>query len=459
MTPSLLAQLVSATLGGQLIPFGLDGKIITSLAMEYPEGNIPYSRYFPLAAGTGGEGVFEIIPFDSAPQWQSIGLAGKSISALTIQHWGRGPADGQRALAAVHPNSGQVDTVLIYEKDVFFQLDTIWMPSDSGLDRTSITRVRAFSSYYYTGHTAPQPIILGGDTGLYYGRDVWSRATYDGPVRVNSIDVALHWFGELAWAAGQQGLSAVALRSTDQGRNWTTFFLPLLIEGEAFSVAINPAYPDTVYVGGYGVLWMTTDGGSSWLPSSLQPPSVTITTLGVDPVWSQVVYAGGIRQDSSFAFYYSKDAGSSWTEVSPPDTQRVAGVSSLAIAHLSDIGDFEAAYAFIGTLGTGVWQFLISGVTGVEEPSNVPDRFHLYQNYPNPFNPVTQIRFEVGGLRFVSLRVYDVLGREVATLVNEVKEPGVYSVAWDARELSSGVYFYRLTAGRFVETKKLLLAE
>jgi|GEM_PF-1410348 len=89
-----------------------------------------------------------------------------------------------------------------------------------------------------------------------------------------------------------------------------------------------------------------------------------------------------------------------------------------------------------------------------------PARFELMQNYPNPFNPTTTVSFVIGsasGGSFVTLGVYDMLGREVATLVHEVKQPGGYSVRWDAGQIPSGVYFYRLTAGAFTETKRLVL--
>jgi hypothetical protein len=99
--------------------------------------------------------------------------------------------------------------------------------------------------------------------------------------------------------------------------------------------------------------------------------------------------------------------------------------------------------------------------------SKQPGSFNLEQNYPNPFNPATKIQFTIvsaqsgsasgGNRQLTTVKVYDVLGREVATLVNEVKEPGTYTVEFDASSLASGVYFYRLQAGTFVETKKLLL--
>lgn len=86
-----------------------------------------------------------------------------------------------------------------------------------------------------------------------------------------------------------------------------------------------------------------------------------------------------------------------------------------------------------------------------------PGEFFLFQNYPNPFNPSTRIVYRVGSRQSVELRVFDVLGGEVATLVNEMKEPGMHEVWWDATGYSSGVYFYRLQTGGFVQTRKLLL--
>jgi len=89
--------------------------------------------------------------------------------------------------------------------------------------------------------------------------------------------------------------------------------------------------------------------------------------------------------------------------------------------------------------------------------SEIPNKFSLGQNYPNPFNPTTNIRYDLPKNSFVKLVVFDALGREVSTLVNETLQPGTYSVDWNASEYTSGVYFYRLTTGNFVETKKMLM--
>lgn len=98
-------------------------------------------------------------------------------------------------------------------------------------------------------------------------------------------------------------------------------------------------------------------------------------------------------------------------------------------------------------------------VVAVDEKSNstVPGNYTLYQNHPNPFNPMTIITYEIAAVSHVALKIYNLLGQEVTTLVNEQKGPGTYSITWDARNFSSGVYFYRLTAGEFSSTKKLVL--
>jgi hypothetical protein len=89
--------------------------------------------------------------------------------------------------------------------------------------------------------------------------------------------------------------------------------------------------------------------------------------------------------------------------------------------------------------------------------ASVPNSFHLSQNYPNPFNPFTKITYSVPQLSFIMLKVYDVLGNEITTLVNEEKPAGSYEVEIDGRKLSSGIYYYKIQANNFIKTKKMLL--
>jgi hypothetical protein len=90
-------------------------------------------------------------------------------------------------------------------------------------------------------------------------------------------------------------------------------------------------------------------------------------------------------------------------------------------------------------------------------PNESPSEFSLFQNYPNPFNPTTNFRFIIADPEFVTLKVIDVLGREVATLVNGEINEGTYTVQWNAAGFASGVYFYRFQARNYSATKKLLL--
>jgi hypothetical protein len=134
----------------------------------------------------------------------------------------------------------------------------------------------------------------------------------------------------------------------------------------------------------------------------------------------------------------------------------------------------DSVYCITGTLGqpfigvaqspsnannVGFW-YLASPrlITSVEQTTNnVPKEFRLEQNFPNPFNPSTTIQFALPQRSRVTVMLFDILGRQVATLVDEELETGVHKVVFDAKELANGMYFYRIRAEGFVETKKLIL--
>ncbi|MCW8818106.1 MAG: T9SS type A sorting domain-containing protein, partial [Ignavibacteriaceae bacterium] len=102
--------------------------------------------------------------------------------------------------------------------------------------------------------------------------------------------------------------------------------------------------------------------------------------------------------------------------------------------------------------------FTIDILSSLEEKlPGIPSEFGLTQNYPNPFNPVTFIKYEVPKTSPVLIKIYDITGREVAVLVNEVREPGIYQVSFDSKNLASGVYFYKMVAGDFTSVKKMNL--
>ena len=107
----------------------------------------------------------------------------------------------------------------------------------------------------------------------------------------------------------------------------------------------------------------------------------------------------------------------------------------------------------MGMTGT----IIVQDPVGVSDDELIAEKFELKQNYPNPFNPSTRINYAIPSASFVNLKVYDIIGNEIAVLVNEGKQAGNYQIDFDATELTGGVYFYQLLTGPFVETKKMIL--
>jgi hypothetical protein len=119
----------------------------------------------------------------------------------------------------------------------------------------------------------------------------------------------------------------------------------------------------------------------------------------------------------------------------------------------------SGAGTIVLTGGSGDWQKIGGGATSADRPADalVPSESKLLQNYPNPFNPSTVIAYTISRSDHVSLRVYDLLGREVANLVDEVQSPGDHAVRFEAANLASGVYLYRLESGKTSFTRRLIL--
>jgi hypothetical protein len=215
-------------------------------------------------------------------------------------------------------------------------------------------------------------------------------------------------------------------------------------------IAIHPATGDMALATGFAEVKVLTTGG-------------TLTTLSNG--WPANAYPSGVAYDdqgtlyASYIIYGSPNISSTMKyNISTDQWEDVGGVPN------ADINDIE--FALIETESTitsslfaattdGVWRMDLA--TGVEDEITNPDDFVLYQNYPNPFNPKTNIGFRIADFGFVSLKVYDLLGKEIATLVNEYKPAGGYEVEFNAGDLTSGVYFYTLNTEGFIQTKKLLL--
>jgi hypothetical protein len=191
-----------------------------------------------------------------------------------------------------------------------------------------------------------------------------------------------------------------------------------------------------------GVIKVTSNGGSSWLTHYLPGTWLNDVVFTDDST-------GWAVGDYGF-IWHTTDQGVTWNQVE-------SGTSS----HLYRIFFFvNGNISYI--VGTDSTLLKYEKTVGVKEEQPVQARFFkVFQNYPNPFNSTTQIKFEIPEAGLVSLTIHDLLGKVVATLLNEEKEQGVYSVRWGGkdnygRELSSGIYFYRFKTWAFHEARKII---
>ncbi len=302
---------------------------------------------------------------------------------------------------------------------------------------------------------------------------------------------------------------SVVSKTTNGGTSWFATNAGVPLDGNPMlSMAIAPTHPDTVFVGTVpGIarphLFRTTNGGITWEDVTGPLPNRYYMDIAVDPRDARVVYVA-IGGFDTMRVAKSVDCGLSWSDISGT----LLNVPATAVA----IDPFNTNHVYVGTdvgvfvstNGGAAWMSfndglpeavivadlvvspshrvlraathsngvyerrLLSSLTAVGEEPEQPAVMVLEQNYPNPFNPWTTIRFKFHGSGLVSLKVYDVQGREVATLVDGVQDAGgekrhgatgpqFKSVRFDGTGLASGVYFYQLRAGRFVLTRKMLL--
>ena len=160
---------------------------------------------------------------------------------------------------------------------------------------------------------------------------------------------------------------------------------------------------------------------------------------------------------------FDDEASQSITQGSPPFTgsfrpeQPLSNLDNIPVAGNWILKIYDDGYGDIGTLNNWCLTIQHSVISSVKGTNNFPDDYALYQNYPNPFNPKTKIRFDLPKTSEVKLTVFDVLGREVTTLIDGVLELGSHEIVLDGSTLTSGVYFYEITAGNFREIKKMVL--
>jgi hypothetical protein len=425
--------------GNSWIQTGLTNQSVLSLALNNTN----------IFAGTGFLGLY--ISSNSGQNWTQCALKSLDVFSLTVQNSTvyagsvRGiystSNNGQTWLPPSLPNytfwSMAANAVNIFAGT---RSEGLYVSSDHGQnwvhalgmsDCIASLAVDGSNIFAGTGIQYDEYIYHSTNNGLNWSQtstgSIWSIA-----INGNNI-IAGSRFGN-------------ALFSTNNGLTWT----PTSMVGSIYLIGALIFKGSKIFAGAaYGDLpsetngvFVTTNNGLNW----------SLTSLNNTGVYSFVLSGNAIIAGTDTGIYLSTNDGLTWI-------QKNEGMGNFAVTSLV----INSGYIYAATIGSSVWYRPLSELVGIEpNMKNIPDKFTLSQNYPNPFNPTTKIKFDIpavgtGRDLSVQLRIYDILGREVSTLVNEQLKPGTYEVEWDGSNYPSGVYFYKLITDSFSEAKRMVL--
>jgi hypothetical protein len=400
---------------------------ITSLAVGAVPGRSDTSNLF---AGTYWDGVY--LSSDSGTRWTQVGLANTHISALAVsdRYLLAGTYDASGDGASVSSNSGTGWTKLQYSSATYA----------AAIGPTS-GRVNLFLASSTNGHTSIDFSTDNGGswTGIYSG--------WYGGAGVHASGNYIFTYG------GGSNLAVGGVRlSSDNGTTWSGYSdvgMPNVpLTGRLQSFAALPSFGGqdgmNIFAATLGGVLRSSDNGRSWTRAGLTDTATyAIEASGTN------LFAG----TGGYGVYCSTDGGTSWAQVN--DGLPNGYVFSLVVS---------GTHLYAAPRDRGYWRRPLSEMPasiGIKT-NEVPRELQLLQNYPNPFNPSTTIRYglpQSSEVIDVRLTVYDLLGREVAVLVNEPKTPGSYEAKFDSRGLATGMYLYRLQAGGVALTRKLMLVK
>lgn len=285
------------------------------------------------------------------------------------------------------------------------------------------------NGYVYAGTT------LGG---IYRSTNYGANFTYVALTGLTVVVISVDRFNSNIIYAGASSGSPPNYgfyRSTDGGLSFSSNLNPLNVwgiaekmNGNLYTITTSSPYP----------LSKSTDGGFNWVTAS----NLSGAMRGMCIDMAENIYTAG-----NGGVFKTTNDGASF------NNHNLTFSANHVICCQNKI-----LVAVTGTANGGVYIFTDS-LVGIQGPKNsIPERFQLFQNFPNPFNPVTEIKFDLAFNSFVTIQMYNLLGQEVATLINkEYKAAGSYSVSVDGSIYASGVYFYRMEVGTFIDTKKMIL--
>jgi photosystem II stability/assembly factor-like uncharacterized protein len=231
--------------------------------------------------------------------------------------------------------------------------------------------------------------------------------------------------------------------TSDNGSNWISITgYPYVSD---FAVDDNNDNICYATLGGTGAIHVlkTIDGGLNWTNITGGLPSIAANSVILRTAPPRMLFVG-----TDLGVYQSTNEGANWVSFN----------SGLPLVEVYDMKYKQSAGILLAaTHGRGCWTFDIGAIIGVNTLAGVPKEFSLSQNYPNPFNPSTTIKFDIPKSSFVNITIYNELGEKAASVVNKQMQAGKYETRWNASNYPSGVYFYKLTAGNFTETKKMVI--
>jgi len=358
--------------------------------------------------------------------------------------------------------------------------------SDAGVTNTFVNMIKCHSNgYLFLGTFPMSGAPLSGIFRSTNNGQNWSVAMSGLTYQFNNVlDFAFNSGGDVYAATNDN-----VYKSTNLGNNWVKTANGIT-NSLVYSIAVNQQ-SGYVFAGTYGSgMFRSTDGGASWVVintglTATQIMALEITSGGYifagangegvfrskdnGNSWEQVfgsssmllqawriainqsghIYAGIVGgQIVNLGVWRSTDNGENWTQVS--DGIFYPFVDALAFD--------SQGYAFAGSLGGGLFKST-SSTPVVNGNIEIPKTFSLEQNYPNPFNPVTTIKFQIPERKFVSIKIINSLGKEVAEPINNYLSAGQYSIQWNASQYPSGVYFCRMQSGNYKETKRMILVK
>jgi photosystem II stability/assembly factor-like uncharacterized protein len=324
-----------------------------------------------------------------------------------------------------------------------------WRAVNSGLENREVRSIAIIPD-----ESEGSTLLAGTGEGVFRSSNYGTSWVPSSPtiLDVYALTVFKDETGDIIVLAGIEteynGLGNCIFRSTDNGQSWIETSLPTLWAG-SFAIIPNETSGRNIFAGTYSGVYLSTDNGTNWTHLNIgEQRSVWTFTTSTNEMGNMNLFAGTFLG----GVFLTTNNGTDWTTVNSGLPYEDDWIYSLEVLD---------PYIFAGTsdVNGGVWRRPLSEmITSIEgTPEIISAQFSLEQNYPNPFNPSSVISYQLPVNSNVTLKVYDILGNEVATLVNEEKSAGQYEVEFSAEGLTSGIYFYQLRSGSFIETKKMIL--